>query len=483
VFHCNLTGCSQVAEDSGRANADYQDNMMSIDRTPIAGALVAAALVVLVPAVSGCHPPERPAERVADTPPSGTPAAAPVPAAGTPVSPGLLYGRITTVDGVTYQGRLRWGQDQEASWSDYFNGTKDGNPWAVHAPAGERPTEGSRFEIFGIPFGRSQGSDRFDRQFMARFGDIARIEAHLADVQVTLKSGTTFQLDRFEAGDMDDGVRVWDVSRGVVDLDARRIRAIEFLPTASSVAAADRLHGTVRARDGEFSGFIQWNRQEGIRSDEFDGRTADGEVRLRYDIIRSITRQSSDSAMVTLLDGRELVLSGTRDAGDGNLGVYVDDARYGRVLVSWDAFDRVDFSPAGASAAYADFPPGRALAGTVTTRDGRRLAGRLVYDFDESETTETLDAPLRGVDYTIPFARIASVVPAGRDGGGAHRATVVLRDGPRVSLEPAGDLGDGNAGMLIFADGRKDPDYVPWKDVAQVDFEAAPASVAPSSAR
>ena len=91
----------------------------------------------------------------------------------------------------------------------------------------------------------------------------------------------------------------------------------------------------------------------------------------------------------------------------------MDDRRYGRVLVSWDAFERVDFSPGGSGPAYDDFPPGRPLTGGVTTRAGRRLAGRLVYDLDESETTETLDAPSQGVDYTIPFGLIASIVLPG----------------------------------------------------------------------
>jgi hypothetical protein len=106
---------------------------------------------------------------------------------------------------------------------------------------------------------------------------------------------------------------------------------------------------------------------------------------------------------VTLLDGREIVLSGTAKVG-GNRGVYVDDPRYGRVLVSWDAFERVDFSPGGSGPAYGDFPPGRPLTGSVTTRAGRRLAGRLVYDLDESETTETLDAPSRAWTTPSPSA-------------------------------------------------------------------------------
>ena len=146
-------------------------------------------------------------------------------------------------------------------------------------------------------------------------------------------------------------------------------------------------------------------------SDELDGRTADGALRLRFDTIRSIARRSGDSSLVTLLDGREIALSGTREVGDGNRGIYVDDARYGRVLVSWAAFERIDFSAGGSGPAYTDFAQGRPLTGSVTTRGGRRLTGRLVYDLDESETTETLDAPSQGVDYTIPLGLIASIAP------------------------------------------------------------------------
>jgi hypothetical protein len=260
-----------------------------------------------------------------------------------------------------------------------------------------------------------------------------------------------------------------------VDLDARRIRTIEFLPTAPLVAAPDRLHGTVRTRQDDFTGFIQWDRQDCVGADLLDGRTANGELRLRYDTIRSIARHSRDRAMVTLLDGRELVLSDTREVGHGNRGIYVDDGRYGRVLISWDAFERVDFSPSGSGPAYGDFRSGRPLAGSVTTRDGRRLAGRLVYDFDESETTETFDAPSQGVDYTIPFGLIASIVPSGREGQSAQRATVVLHDGEELQLERTGDLGEGNAGILIFVDGRERPEYVPWTDVEQVALHRPPS--------
>jgi hypothetical protein len=301
---------------------------------------------------------------------------------------------------------------------------------------------------FELPWG--EPTVDLSRPFMARFGDSARIEARgdgvrgvIQDgaefdpnVRVTLKSGAVFDLDRLPASDFDDGVRVWD-RRGVVDLEPREIRRVELFPTARLRGVPDRLHGTVRTRQGTFTGFLQWNREGAVATDEIVGRTADGELRLRFGAVRSIARQPGGGSLVTLDDGREVALSGTRavDRGTrGTRGVYVDDPRHGRVLVSWGAFRRVDFSPprAGSGPAYGDFPPGGPLAGTVTTRDGRQLAGRLVYDLD------------------------------------------VLHGGETLRLERAGDLSEGNAGVLVFADRDERPEYVPWEAVERIDLNRPP---------
>jgi hypothetical protein len=452
-------------------------------RAKIAGGAFATVLVLLAVA-AGYRALEQDVAPAAATSPAITPSTAPAaahPAAET--YQGFLYGRITTVDGATYKGRLRWGGDQEAFWGDYFNGSKHENPWLPHVPPERLPRERHPIEIFGIKIAQRESQSDVRRQLMARFGEIARIEARGREVRVTLKSGTVFDLDRFDASDFDDGVRVWDGRRGVVDLDSLRIRTIELLPTPPPGAVPSRLHGTVRTRQGDFTGFVQWDREECVGSDKLDGHTAKGEISLRFDTIRSIARRSRDSSLVTLLDGRKIVLSGTREVGPGNRGIYVDDRRYGRVLISWDAFERVDFSPGGSGPAYGDFPPGRPLTGSVTTRAGRRLAGRLVYDLDESETTETLDAPSQGVDYTLPFGLISSIVPPGREERGAQRARVTLHNGEELRLERAGDLGEGNAGLLIFVDGRQRPEYVPWTDVEQVDFDRPPAMYPPLGGR
>jgi hypothetical protein len=443
-----------------------------------------AIVAVLLAVALGYRAFHRDAHPVATSPavPPSTRAAGEAAHPAAEIPPGFLYGRITTVDGAMYEGRLRWGGDQEAFWGDYFNGAKPENPWGAQVPPGRLPKESHPIEIFGFEIVHRERQIDLGRLFMARFGEIARIAARGKKVRVTLKSGTVFDLDRFEASDFDDGVRVWD-KRGVVNLDSLRIRSIELLPTAGRGAVPDRLHGTVRTRQGDFTGFVQWDREKCVGSDELDGHTAKDKLSLRFDTLRSIARHSRDSSLVTRLDGREIVLSGTREVGHDNRGIYVDDRRYGRVLISWDAFVRLDFSPGGGGPAYGDFPPGYPLTGSVTTRDGRRLAGRLVYDLDESETTETLDAPSQGVDYTLPFGLIASIrLPAGEERG-ARRAKVILQNGEELQLERAGDLGEGNAGLLIFEDGRQRPEYVPWSDVEQVDFARPPAMYPPLGGR
>ena len=97
---------------------------------------------------------------------------------------------------------------------------------------------------------------------------------------------------------------------------------------------------------------------------------------------------------------------------------------------------------------------------------GRRFAGRLVFDLDESEVTETLDAPAGGVDYTIPFG-LAALVEVPESGS----VKVSLHGGEALALEREGDLGGRNAGLLIFANGSSKPEYVEWPEVRRIELE------------
>ena len=440
----------------------------------IAGGAFAIVLVLLALAAGyrAFEPDIEPAVPVASVPPLEiTPAVAPE------TYQGAIYGRVTTDGGEIYEGRLRWGRgNQEAFWGDYFNGSKQENPWIAHVPPERLPMKREPIEILGVRIATRKAQADVDRQFLARFGEITRIESRGKDVRITLKSETVYDIDRYFASDFDDGVRVWDGKQGIVDLRSMRIRAIELLPTARPGGDLSRLHGTVRTRQGDFTGFVLWDRTDCVGSDKLDGSTAEGRHSLRFDTIRSIARRSPDSSLVTLLDGSEVVLS-----YDHEIGIHVDDPRYGRARISWDAFERVDFSPGDSSGpAYGDFPPGRPITGSLTTRAGRRLAGRLVYDLNESETTDTLDASSQGVDYNLPFGLISSIM---LEEGDSQHARVILQSGEELRLERTGDLADRNGGMLVLVEGSQRPEYVPWADVEQLDFDRPAAMYPPFGPR
>lgn len=388
---------------------------------------------------------------------------------------GFLYGRLTTRDGRAYQGRLRWAEE-EAFWGDFFNSGKEENPWLEHAPRRDRERGKRRIEVFGIPIATidEDGWHSVSRQFVARFGDLARIEPQGGDkVRVTLKNRSVFELEG-GSNDVEAEVAVWDDSLGQIEVPWSRIRAVELMPAPAGLRVGEqRLHGTVRTRAGNFRGFVQWDQDECLGSDVIDGETEDGEVKVRFDRLRAIERRSSRSATLLLRDGRELAVSGTNDVDASNRGIYVDDPRYGRVLVGWSAFERFDVEPAGSGPAYGAFPPAQHLQGTVTTRDGRKLAGRVIYDLDESLTSETLDGHADDLEYNIPFSLVAAVERR------PNAARVTLRTGATLTLEDSADVGGDNAGVLVFVQGRPHPTYLAWEDVARVDFAAPAASWPP----
>src|SRR6188508_2081454 len=189
------------------------------------GAVLILVLLAIAAGYSGF-------ERNFGTDTSTPPIVAPASAAGE-AHPSFLYGRVAVAAGATYEGRLRWGRGrgEEAFWGDYFNGFKSYNPWAVHVPPerlGKDP-----IKIFGIEIG---GGSKLDlgRPFMARFGDIARIESLGRDVRLTLKSGTVFITNYSAFNDLDDGVRVWNRGQGILDVGSRQVRTIDFLPAPAA---------------------------------------------------------------------------------------------------------------------------------------------------------------------------------------------------------------------------------------------------------
>ena len=389
-----------------------------------------------------------------------------VPAQAATDPQGFIYGKITTRGGETYEGRLRWGKE-EAFWGDHFNSVKEERPFVDQAPRRDRRSRES-IKIFGITIGARWSDISDSRSLIARYGDIDKIEVLRGDEAVLyMKGGSEVEIDG-GSNDLGGKVRVWDREIGEIEVRWDRIDEIDFLPTPRDLDVAEhRLYGTVESRVGTFTGYIQWDKDECTSTDKLDGETRDGDLEIEMGKIRSIEKHTRDSSRVVLLSGRELILDGTNDVDDGNRGIFVEDERFGRVLVKWDAFERLDMKmPEDSGRRYDDYGPAKALSGKVTDEDGESYSGRIVYDLDENETWEILGGDRRDVEYHIPFRLVKAVIPESSDS-----STIVLKGGEKVVLEDSADVDDSNDGVLVLGGEEVDPVYVPWDEVRRIDFD------------
>jgi len=378
---------------------------------------------------------------------------------------GYLYGEVTMKTGNTYRGPMRWGTE-EIFWDDLFNSSKEEIPFEEFVP--EKALSRKReIKVFGYKVATYRDRDRLTRQFIARFGDIERIRTAGGNgADVYMKSGAKIYVRGF-SNDVGADITVWDATIGKIELNWKRIDVIQFMAVPPDAPlTAPRLQGKVETDIGDFEGFIQWDAQEAIGTDKLDGETPDGDLSIDMAGIRSIERRNSGSSLVTLKDGRELVMRGSNDVNDDNRGIYIEDARYGRVKVTWERFRKATFVDSGDTGrGYDDFKPLGELKGSVVAKAGRSAKGRLVYDIDEAEGWEMLNGNIDKVEYTIPFSMIAAIAPR-RD----YAAVVTLRNGETLTLEDAVDVNDGNLGLLVFAKDGGEPEYFNWDDIEKIEF-------------
>ena len=380
---------------------------------------------------------------------------------------GFLHGTVRAKSGTAYRGLIRWGT-QEFFWDDLFNADKRELPHLEDAPPEARRRGERELTILERVFRVVWDDDEHhvSRQLWLRFGDIAKIEsAGRGRARVTMKNGTVYEAEG-GGNDLSDALHVWDPTLGEIDVEWRSIESVEFSPSPAGVKPpGSRLSGKARTAAGEFSGFIQWDAEECITIDKLDGDGPDGRLSIEMGKIRSLERASRRSTRVVLADGRSLELSGTNDVDSSIRGIYVEDPRYGRVEISWDAFERLDFDPPGGSGpGYDAFRPASLLSGTVTSR-GKALSGRLIFDLDETDGHEILQGSREGVEFYIPFSLVAAIEPRG-----SSASLVRLRSGEELRLEDGQDVSEDNSGLLVFT-GPAEPTYVPWDEVQSVRFD------------
>ena len=383
---------------------------------------------------------------------------------------GFLYGTVQTSSGTTYTGFLRWGT-QETFWDDLFHSAKQDLPYVEAAEdfvdEDSQDTKRQRIRVFGYRIEWDSDGLATSRVFIARFGDIASIEI-TGDEEATIimKSGEKYAVEGY-SDDVGGEIHVIDAERGESDLKWNRIERIDFKAApASAKPAAQRLRGVVKTSGGEFGGFVQWDSEECLSSDELDGESEDGDVSIEFSRIASIERRGRRSSIVELRDGTTQRLRGSNDVNQENRGIYVETPS-GRVKIPWEEFDRVDFELSSDSGkSYDDYPALGFLEGKVIDRDGKEYAGRVVFDLDEAEGWEMLNGSDRDLEYLVPFALIASIKPRGDE-----ESVVKLRSGIEIVLSDSQDVAQSNDGVLIYADGKREPQYLAWDKIEEIRFD------------
>lgn len=392
-------------------------------------------------------------------------------------SDGFIYGKVTTIDGKTFEGPLRWGKE-EVFWTDMFNTGKYENNNLSYLSNDQRRELDERYGHHSNSFMHwvsnqinyySYGDDdNHTHQFVCQFGELRSLRPYSRNrVEVVLQNGDKFEVSGEGYNDIGTDISILDGEIGEIEVSWGRVETIEFSsPSGKGGGFGAPLFGTVETYSGTFTGYIQWDHDERISTDKLDGDTRDGDVSIPFENIQSISREGYNSSMVALKSGRDMELHGSNDVNSENRGIIVTSDKFGRVDIPWSEFKRVEFSgkPSFELKRYSDFKDQSTLEGTVITTDGASHQGRIIYDLDEEHNFEVLQGKEEDIEYTIPLRNVKSVTPKNYD-----YSYVELKNGQKLLLGDGQDVSDMNTGMLIFS-GSGDPVYVPWEKVKEVRF-------------
>ncbi len=391
----------------------------------------------------------------------------------------FIYGKVTTIDNESYEGQIRWGKE-EAFWFDMFNSTKVKNNNLKHLSDDEldmlnkhdKKEAGYFNKWFDGADWNSNVKDHI-HVFACQFGDIASLMiGGDNDIVLRLKNGDTIEL---EGGSNDIGaaVKVNDADLGLISMDWKRIKKVEFMNTPRSLVSTFgdplygtvRIYGTVRTERGEFTGFLQWDHDERLSKDKLNASYVDGNLDIEFGNIKSIKKMHNGS-IVTLKSGRSFEMTGSNDVNDENRGIIVNWPGSGRVDIQWDEFLDVSFSQVPSEdISYADYKGENKITGVVETSDGNNYEGRIVFDLDEEYKLEMLNGVHNKIEYFIPFSSIKTITPKNRE-----ETQVDLLDGKSYVLEDKVDVNAENDGVLVFGS-NDNPQYITWKNIETIRFE------------
>lgn len=385
----------------------------------------------------------------------------------------MLYGSVTTIDGKTYEGPIRWG-DEEVFLSDIFNSVKTSNPYLKYLNKSNFKTnyksssrsKSNDWVNISIKNNR-RNSSFFTRKFQCRFGDIKSITVTGREsINLEINSEKFINL-RGGSNDINTRVSILDIELGLLKINWNKIDLIKFF--RPSVKPADSfgngIYGKLITTQGEFTGFVQWDHDERLLNDKLDGKSSNGDLKIPFKKIKSISKHDN-SCLVKLHSGREIELYGTNDVNSSNKGIIMNLPNIGRAdfhwkhFISFEILDTID----QASLCDTSFPKSERLYGKVYTKAGTEYEGVIVYDLDEAMDSELLNGYNDDIKFSIPLRNIESIKPMAND-----YASVVLNSGEKLFLGDQADVSYKNAGILIFTS-SDEYHIVKWEELKKLVF-------------
>ncbi len=380
-----------------------------------------------------------------------------------------LFGVITTKDGLSYTGPIRWG-NEEVMWTDLFNSTKSGNDYLPYFSR----LDNNKVVVIEDARGGELLNIEVDQAFMqihtfeCQFGDIRSLEV-ISDSRVDLQLKNNF-IYHLKNGSNDVGatLRIIDKKEGQVKLTWDDIKKVEFMdaPAELTERFGNPLTGTVYTMLGEFTGQIEWDQDERLASDVLNGYNDDEKMGVLLGTIHSIIKQREGSQVI-LVTGEEFMLTGSNDVNKENRGIVVTIEGIGRIKIPWDQFIKAtfDWNTTHEGPTRCDFPEIESLRGIVFTRGGQTLSGGIVYDLDEAFDAEFLQGKTGNIEYQIPFRNISSIMPLDD-----LSAQISLKSGEKLILGNMQDVSRANDGILIIGDDASLV-KISWDEVLEVRFK------------
>lgn len=388
----------------------------------------------------------------------------------------FIYGKVSTFLGETYVGQIRWGTE-EAFWTDRFRANKvynDNIDFLTDMEIIQLKKEKQYFKgdhnsyLNDSQMENDKSEYTFLHQFSCQFGEIKRIKMNRwQKAELQLRDGSKVTVSGKGTNDMDTPITIYDEKKGKTEIDWMEISQVEFLkePKKFKSSIGEPLYGTVFTSEGNYSGVIEWNKDERVTSDELDGEVKTGRFKSTFAKIKIIKPHQAGS-MITMKDGEEIYVFGTNQVNFKNRGITVTNDEIGHINVDWSTLQRVEFIPKKkAGKGYSQFQKPRRITGTVKTKKGKSLQGKIVFDLDEQFDYEVLNGGYGKMFFEIPFRNIKRISPQSDS-----NCNVELRSKKQIQLRDSQDVSFKNEGLLVFHQDSTNPIYVSWREVEEVVF-------------